>query len=183
FKLVAPIQVANAVTLGTLVALHPHGESRWSLCIVRRITRTAADRADIGVELIADAIATVNLIEQHRRGATPYSIDGEGTTINGRSFCALLLSLHARTGDPGIQSVVVTAAEYQPRRFLLRTAGSEHSIRFGRLIEQHPDWVWTAIEPLDANSRVLASTTIADAGSTGDSRRGATPRGATRRGA
>ena len=41
-------EVANAVTLGTLVAIRPHGQPRWTLGIIRRMKRTAADRAEIG---------------------------------------------------------------------------------------------------------------------------------------
>src|SRR4029079_10670237 len=51
FKLVAPIQVANAVTLCTLVATHPHGQPRWTLGIIRRMKRTSADRAEIGLQI------------------------------------------------------------------------------------------------------------------------------------
>lgn len=171
-RLMAPIQVANAVTLGTLVALHPHGENGWSLCVVRRIIRTAADRADIGVELIADSVASVSLTEQHKRGADPYSIEGEGTTINGRSFTALLLSLHARNRDVEVQSLIVPEVEYLQRRFLLRSAGAEYLIRFGRLIEQHTDWVWTAIEPLDASSRVDVRGATASRAPPGSGQRG-----------
>jgi hypothetical protein len=170
FRLIAPIQVANAVTLGTLVALHPHGTQRWSLCVVRRITRTAADRADIGVELVADAVTTVSLTEQQKRGGDPYSVDGEGTTVNGRSFSALLLALHARQGDSGVQSLVVPAIEYQPRRFLLRAIDASYPIRFGRMIEQHPDWVWTAFERLDASPRTAALRAAGDPTTTGGGR-------------
>ena len=162
FRLIAPIQVANAVTLGTLVALHPHGTGRWSLCVVRRITRTASDRADIGVELVADAVLTVSLTEQHKRGGDPYSVEGEGTTINGRSFSGLLLSLHARQGDSDVQSLVVPAIEYQPRRFLLRAADTEQPIRFGRLIERHPEWVWTAFDRLEAPPRASTPRAAGD---------------------
>ena len=114
FKLVAPIQVANAVTLGTLVAIHPHGQPRWTLGIIRRMKRTAADRAEIGLQIIADTISAVDLVEQRKRGADEYSIDGEGTTINGRRFGALLLALRARDGEPMVQSLIVPAVEYQP---------------------------------------------------------------------
>ena len=35
-------------------------------------------------------------------------------------------------------------------------------IRFGRLIEQQPDWVWAAVEPLDlASTDVLSPATVA----------------------
>jgi hypothetical protein len=158
FKLVAPIQVANAVTLGTLVAIHPHGQPRWTLGIIRRMKRTAADRAEIGLQIIADTISAVDVTEQRKRGADEYSIDGEGTTINGRSFGALLLALRARDGEPMVQSLIVPAVEFQAtKRFRLTTQSTDYSIRFGRLIEQQPEWVWTAIEPLQPGVRAPAT--------------------------
>jgi hypothetical protein len=165
FKLVAPIQVANAVTLGTLVAIHPHGQPRWTLGIIRRMKRTAADRAEIGLQIIADTISAVDLVEQRKRGADEYSVDGEGTTINGRRFGGLLLALRARDGEPMVQSLIVPAVEYQPvKRYRLSTSKTDYSIRFGRLIEQQPEWIWTAIEPLQAGSRT--ALTHAPPGST-----------------
>jgi cyclic-di-GMP-binding protein len=159
FKLVAPIQVANAVTLGTLVAIHPHGQPRWTLGIIRRMKRTSADRAEIGLQIIADTISAVDVVEQRKRGADEYSIDGEGTTINGRRFGALLLALRARDGEPMVQSLIVPAVEYQPlKRYRLTTSKTDYSIRFGRLIEQQPDWIWTAIEPLQPGTRSTAAT-------------------------
>jgi len=156
FKLVAPIQVANAVTLGTLVAIHPHGQPRWTLGIIRRMKRTAADRAEIGLQIVADTISAVDLVEQRKRGADEYSIDGEGTTINGRRFGALLLALRARDGEPMVQSLIVPAVEYQPvKRYRLSTSKTDYSIRFGRLIEQQPEWIWTAIEPLQPGSKAV----------------------------
>jgi len=158
FKLVAPIQVANAVTLGTLVAIHPHGQPRWTLGIIRRMKRTSADRAEIGLAIIADSISSVEVTEQRKPGAEDYSIDGEGTTINGRRFGALLLSLRPRDAEPMVQSLVVPAVEYQPaKRYRLATDKASYKIRFGRLIEQQPDWVWTAIEPLDPGARTPAA--------------------------
>jgi hypothetical protein len=177
FKLVAPIQVANAVTLGTLVAIHPHGQPRWTLGIIRRMKRTSADRAEIGLAVVADTIAAVNLTEQRRRGADEYSIDGEGTTINGRRFGALLLSLRARDGEPMVQSLVIPAVEYQAtKRYRLTTEKAEYRIRFGRLIEHQPEWVWTAIEPLEANTRTPAAPAAAGPATTG----GPTTRGGPR---
>ena len=156
FKLVAPIQVANAVTLGTLVAIHPHGQPRWTLGIIRRMKRTAADRAEIGLQIIADTISAVELAEQRKRTADEYSIEGEGTTINGRRFGALLLALRARDGEPMVQSLIVPAVEYQSaKRYRLTSAKTDYSIRFGRLIEQQPDWIWTAIEPLQPGSKAV----------------------------
>jgi cyclic-di-GMP-binding protein len=168
FKLVAPIQVANAVTLGTLVAIHPHGQPRWTLGIIRRMKRTSADRAEIGLAIIADTISAVDVNEQRKRGIDEYSIDGEGTTINGRRFGALLLSLRARDGEPMVQSLVVPAVEYQPaRRYQVTSEKAEYRVRFGRLVEQQPDWIWTAIEPLDAAARVPAAPMMMGGPATG----------------
>ena len=67
-----------------------------------------------------------------------------------------------------MQSVIVPAAEYQPtRRFKVVTAQSIHPIRFGRLIEQMSDWVWTTIEPvgIDAGDRPFTADTTTIAGS------------------
>ena len=157
FKLIAPIQVANAVTLGTLVAIHPHGQPRWTLGIIRRMKRTAADRAEIGLQIVADTISSVDLVEQRKRGADEYSIDGEGTTINGRRFGALLLALRARDAEPMVQSLIVPSVEYQPvKRYRLSTSKTDYTIRFGRLIEQQPDWIWTAIEPLQPGTKTTS---------------------------
>jgi hypothetical protein len=159
FKLVAPIQVANAVTLGTLVAIHPHGQPRWTLGIIRRMKRTSADRAEIGLAIIADMISAVDVNEQRKRTSEEYSIDGEGTTINGRRFGGLLLSLRARDGEPMVQSLVVPAVEYQAaKRYQVSTDKAEYRVRFGRLIEQQPDWIWTAIEPLENGHRSHAAS-------------------------
>jgi hypothetical protein len=102
--------------------------------------RTAADRAEIGLQVIADTITAVDLNEQRKRGADEYSIDGEGTTIDGRRFGALLLALRARDREPMVQSLIVPAAvEYQSsKRYRLLTSKADYTLRFGRLIEQQP---------------------------------------------
>jgi hypothetical protein len=147
FRLVAPMSVANAVTLGTLAAIRPHGQTPWTLGIVRRMRRLTTDRAEIGLQVIANTLAGVDLVEQ-RKGHDEYSVDGEETTINGRTFPGLYLALRKREGETGVQSLIVPASEYQPaRRFKVMTSKSDYPIRFGRLIEQMSDWVWATVEP------------------------------------
>jgi hypothetical protein len=150
YRLVAPMSVANAVTLSQLAAIRPHGQSVWTLGIVRRMKRLTADRAEIGLQIIATTLLGVDLMEQRKNVDGDYSVDGEAITINGRSFGALFLALRKRSGDAPVQSLIVPGVEFQPaKRFKLVTSRSTASIRFGRLIEQQPDWVWTAMEPLD----------------------------------
>lgn len=149
FRLIAPMMVANAVTLGTATALRPHGQSGWTLGVVRRIKRLTSDRAEIGVQVIANALLGVDLIEQRKSLDADYSVDGEQTTVNGRTFAGLFLELRKRRTDPPVHSLMVPAFEYQPsRRLKLQTLRAMTPVRLGRLLEQQPDWVWAAIEPL-----------------------------------
>ena len=157
FRLLAPMSVANMVTLGTLAALRPHGQASWALGIVRRMKRMTADRAEIGLQVIANTLIGVDLVEQRKSHDADYSVDGEATTINGRTFHGLFLSLKKRESEPAVQSLVVPAAEYQPaKRLKLMTSKSVNPIRFGRLLEQQPDWVWATVEPLDIGAPVPA---------------------------
>jgi cyclic-di-GMP-binding protein len=152
FRLIAPMIVANAITLGTATALRPHGQSGWTLGIVRRIKRLTSDRAEIGLQVIANAMLGVDLIEQRKSLDADYSVDGEQTTINGRTFAGLFLALRKRNVDAPVHSLMLPAFEYQPsRRLKLHTLRSITPVRLGRLLEQQPDWVWTAIDPLHAS--------------------------------
>ena len=150
FRLLAPMSVANAVMLGTLAAIRPQGQRVWALGIVRRMRRLTADRAETGLQIVANSLSTIDLVEQRKPQAADYSVDGEATTINGRIFHGLFLSLRKREGDPAVQSLIMPAAEYQPaRRFKLQSPRSTNAIRLGHLLEQQSEWVWTAIEPLE----------------------------------
>ncbi len=150
YRLIAPMSVANAVTLGTLAAIRPQGQVVWTLGIVRRMRRLTTDRAEIGLQVIANTLIGVDLIEQRRSIDADYSVDGETTTINGRAFHGLFLTLKKRDAEQAVQSLIIPAIEYQPtRRFRLQTSKSASAIRFGRLIEQQPDWVWSTVEPIE----------------------------------
>ncbi len=158
FRLIAPMSVANAVTLGTLTAIRPQDHTLWTLGIVRRMKRQTADRAEIGLQVIANTLIGVDLVEQRKNPDLDYSVDGESTTINGRTFQGLFLALRKREGDTPVQSLIVPAAEYQPtRRVKLMTSKSTTPVKFGRLLEQQPDWVWAAIEPMDIAGRTPAA--------------------------
>lgn len=150
FRLVAPMTAASALTLGTLAALRPHGEASWMLGVVRRMKRQTSERAEVGLQVVANALVGIDLIEQRKAGDADYSIDGEATTVNGRVFQGLFLTLRRRDSDSGVQSLIVPAVEYRPaRKVTLRTTRDFSPIRFGRLIEQQPDWVWAAVEPFE----------------------------------
>ena len=149
YRLVAPMTVINAVTLGTLVAIRAQGESLWALGIVRRMKRLTSDRAEIGLQLIANNLVGVELSVQ-KRGDGDYFVDGEATTVHNRSFQGLFLSLKKRSSDAPIQTLIVPAGEYQAgKRLHMSVASSSQRIAFGRLLEQQPDWIWATVEPLE----------------------------------
>jgi hypothetical protein len=131
----------------------------WTLGIVRRMRRLTSDRAELGIQVIANTLVGVDLVEQRKNADSDYSVDGEQTTINGRSFQGLFLALRKRDADTGVQSLIVPAAEFQPaNRLKLMTARSVNPIRYGRLIEQQPNWVWATVEPLDLHPSTSAIT-------------------------
>lgn len=165
FRLIAPMSAAGAVTLNTLAAIRPHGQTTWAIGIVRRMKRLTSERAEIGLQVIANTLVSVDLFEQ-KRGNADYSVDGEPTTLSGRAFHGLFLALRKREGDTAVQSLIVPAAEYQPtRRFRLATTKTSTPVRFGRLIEQQGEWVWAAVEPLElADDAMTGRTTIAGGG-------------------
>jgi cyclic-di-GMP-binding protein len=161
FRLVAPMSAANTITLGTLAAIRAHGQPTWTLGIVRRMRRLTSDRAEVGLQVIAIAVHGVDMVEHRRQAGDDYSVDGE-PTLSGRTVLGLSLTTRRREGENPVQSVIVPAVEYQPaKRLKLVTAESIHPIRFGRLIEQMADWVWTTIEPINVDSTERAATDTA----------------------
>jgi hypothetical protein len=153
FRLLAPTSIATELTLSMLVAVHRRGENSWALGIVRRMRRLSADNAEIGLQLIANALTAAVLIEQRRTRDADYSVDGEHDPMSGRRFGCLFLSYSRRAGEPAVQSLIIPPVEYQPsRRYTLQTPHAQRTIRYGSLLEEYNDWVWTVIEPLDPDA-------------------------------
>ena len=158
FRLIAPMSVINAVTLGTLAAIRPQTQVRWTLGIVRRMKRLTTERAEIGLQVIANNLVGVELTET-KRAEPDYSIEGEVPTVNSRRFNGLFLSLKKRDGESAVQTLVVPPGEYQPgKRLHMSVARSSQRIAFGRVLEQHLDWVWATVEPLVSATQPAAST-------------------------
>jgi hypothetical protein len=153
YRLVAPMTVISSMTLGTLTAIRAQGDALWMLGIVRRMKRLTNERAEIGLQIIADNLVGVELAEQ-RRGETDYSVDGEVPTVSSRRFHGLFLSLKKPESDTAIQTLIVPAGEYQAgKRLRMSAAKSSNSIAFGRLLEQQPDWIWATVESQDGAHR------------------------------
>jgi hypothetical protein len=149
YRLVAPMTIISSMTLGTLTAIRGQSDALWMLGIVRRMKRLTTDRAEIGLQIIANNLVGVELAEQ-KRGDADYSIDGEVPTVSSRRFHGLFLTLKKRESESAVQTLIVPAGEYQPgKRLRMSVAKTSNSIAFGRLLEQQPDWIWATIEALD----------------------------------
>jgi len=159
FRLVAPMSMINVVTLGTIAAIRPKSQDdgRWTVGIVRRMKRLTSERAEIGLQVIANNLIGVELAEI-RRGEADYSVDGETPTVSSRRFNGLFLSLKKRDTEPPVQTLVVPAGEYQSgKRLQMNVGRASQRIAFGRLLEQQPDWVWATVEPLPPAARSSAT--------------------------
>ena len=149
YRLVAPMTIISSMTLGTLTAIRGQSDALWMLGIVRRMKRLTTDRAEIGLQIIANNLVCVELAEQ-KRGDADYAIDGEVPTVSSRRFHGLFLTLKKRESESAVQTLIVPAGEYQPgKRLRMSVAKTSNSIAFGRLLEQQPDWIWATVESLD----------------------------------
>jgi hypothetical protein len=148
FRLNAPMGTATELTLNTLVAIRRRDQEAWVLGIVRRMRRLSAQEAEIGLQLIANSLANADLWEQRKVREADYSVNGQTPTATGREFRGLFLSFNRREGEPPVQSLIVPVVEYHAsRHYMLRTEGSPRTIRYGRVLERHADWVWTFVDP------------------------------------
>ena len=58
-----------------------------------------------------------------------------------------------RVGWPELPSLLVPPVEYQPNgRYMLKLPGSSRLVQYGRLLEEHTDWVWSLLEPLESDA-------------------------------
>ena len=83
-------------------------------------------------------------------------VNGEEGLINGRSYVALFLTLKRSDSNPGVQSLIVPASEYQQgKRLTLVTSKAIYRVVLGGPIEQQPEWVWTAVEPQEIGTQFI----------------------------
>jgi len=156
FRLIAPMKSASVFPIGMLVAIRPSLDAKWTLGIVRRMRRQTSDRTEVGLQVVASSIAGVDLIEQRRSAGADYMVNGEEGLINGRSYVALFLTLKRSDSNPGVQSLIVPASEYQQgKRLTLVTSKAIYRVVLGGPIEQQPEWVWTAVEPQEIGTQFI----------------------------
>ena len=121
--------------------------------------RLTTERAEIGLQVIANNLIGVELAEA-KKGEAEYAIEGEVPTASNRRFSGLFLSLRKRDAETAVQTLVVPPGEYQPgKRLHMSAAQSSQRIAFGRVLEQHPDWIWATVEPLAPATQASTSAT------------------------
>ena len=132
FRLIAPMSVANACHARARWPRSVRTARRaWTLGIVRRMKRH-----DVGPRRDRPADDR----EHARRRRPGRAAQGLETRLLGRrrrrhrstaaAFIALFLALRKRDGEPGVQSLIVPAGEYQPgKRLKLVTVAVDHRDR------------------------------------------------------
>ena len=149
YRLIAPMSIIDSVTLGTLTAIRPQAQPLWILALVRRMKRLTSERAEIGLQVIANNLVGVELSE-HKRSDDGYSVDGVVPTVSGRRFHGLFLSLNKRESGKPIQTLIVPAGEYQPgKRVQMSTLNHSYPVAFGRLLERNSEWIWVTVDSLN----------------------------------
>jgi hypothetical protein len=162
FRLFAPMSIARELKLSMLLAIRRHGEEAWVLGIIRRMRRLTTKDAEIGLQLIANSLASAELGEQKKSPDASYSVNGENPALTGRQFHGLFLSFRRRPDEAPVQSLIVPSGEYHAaRRYTLRVAESTRTIRHGRLLEEHTGWVWTVIDNITPESEAGGSRSAA----------------------
>jgi len=160
YRLVAPMSIAGELKLNMLVAIRRKGEEVWVVGIIRRMRRLSSKDAEIGLQLIANSVAAAELVEQRKARDDHYSVNGQNTATAGRQFHGLFLSYKRGAEEASVQSLIVPAGEYHASRlYTLQTGPSKRTIRHGRLLEQHADWVWTVIDLVAPESDAVGSAT------------------------
>ena len=158
FRLYAPMSIAGELMLSMLVAIRRQGDETWVLGVIRRIRRLTTKDAEIGLQLIANSIASADLTEQKKSPDASYSVNGENSAHKGRQFYGLFLSFRRRPEEAPVQSLIVPSGEYHPsRRYTLRTGGTTRTIRHGRLLEEHTGWVWSVIDNVAPDAEATGS--------------------------
>ncbi|MDQ6620244.1 MAG: hypothetical protein M3Z31_11195, partial [Pseudomonadota bacterium] len=154
FRLMASTEAASTLTLGMLTALRMQGDLVWTLGVIRRMRRVNAERAEIGLQRLADTVAVVDLAaRQVARTDAPEDREGddadETPSTRERRFSGLFLVLRQSRLGSAVQSLIIPAAEYRARnRLSLIARGKSYPVHCGTLLEEHTDWVWLSLEPL-----------------------------------
>jgi hypothetical protein len=107
FRLFAPMSVAGELTLSMLVAIRRQGEETWVMGIIRRMRRLTTKDAEVGLQLIANSLASAELTEQKKTHDASYSVNGENPAVQGRQFHGLFLSFRRRPEEAPVQSLIV----------------------------------------------------------------------------
>jgi hypothetical protein len=135
---------SSRVLPGALVAFREHGNTAWTLAVVRRVRKRIGDRIDIGVEYVGQNALAVNLaVDGDRAGPS-----NDAPPDRKRKRCmALLLRESVRHPHMPFKTLILSPREFRAgRRLSLRSDGAEYTIRLKEPIEEQDGFVWLPYE-------------------------------------
>jgi hypothetical protein len=128
----------------------------WALGVVRRMVRSATDKVDVGVSVIALRFSAVELhAKRQAREDMGFVVDGIDVSTIGERFDGLYLPPPSRPSKAlADKSIVIAASEYAAGRSVVAIAAQVvYTIVLRELIERHGEWCWVAIEIVDRQKR------------------------------
>ena len=139
----------TGVTPGTLIAIREHEMAPWILVIVRRRGKLNADHLDIGVEYIGREPRRVvaTLLDDTTPSGT------EGAEAGVRRFVVLYLQESTRQPILPFKTLIVPAGEGEENRSLvLRSGGTQHTLRLKQPIEEQGEFSWLPFEVIERHA-------------------------------
>jgi hypothetical protein len=137
--------------LGTLVAMREDELAPWAVGIVRRIRKMTADQVEVGVQLIAPAVARVSLRSQRQVKDTlaGYSVNGVHAMTHGERVDGLCLEPMSRTEQAAGMNVILPTAEYRSAQQMTLQDGPEgFNIMLRQALERQAEWTWANADVL-----------------------------------
>jgi hypothetical protein len=156
WRVCAPVNIGQCLTLDALIAVRPSDAGEWMLGVVRRVHRRA-NQLEAGVALIADRIAAI-MLHARRPSNNDMSVvvDGVDVATMGPGFPGLyLLSASSPATPASIRTLVIPTAEYtEGRRLMLATGRWNYTIVLRHLIERRGDWSWATMRIAERLPRI-----------------------------
>lgn len=147
-RMIASLSEATSLTIGTLVAARLDGQADWKLYTIRRLRRLTSDRAEVGLQVMAQAVVGVELEAKQSTDDT-YHVDGRSVTLSTSRYVALFVIGKASGNGPASRSIIVPPNAYDTTvTFRVSTARAAYAVRLGGIIERHGEWLWADLEIL-----------------------------------
>jgi hypothetical protein len=123
--------------VGVLIATYSEQEDKWSIGILRRLSRLNENESSVGIETLPEIPGIVMLSGKGRK-AEGYSVNGIDTLTSNSSIAAIQLS----PCEEGKVHLILDSANYQHHGLMeIQQEEEKHLIQLGQPIERGEGWI------------------------------------------